>query len=409
MKTGKFLVVFLILMLNAMNAQSRENAEVEKTVCLIADSIISSSKYNFVDKKTGKVYSSASQAPAEAELNLGSPYTDWRYWNGVLNIAMISLSSFMNKPAYSEFAAKNMEFCFDNIDYFRNKFKDQDRWNYPFGQFLRMQELDDCGAMGGSLIEVYNSDPQQRYREYIDRAAGHIQSVQARLENGTLVRTFPHKFTLWADDLYMSIVLLSRMGELTGDGRYFDDAATQVTNFNKYLFNDMLGLMHHCWYSDVDKPGVAYWGRANGWALLAQCDLLDRIPDNHPQRKILIGLLERHILGIAQYQSATGLWHQLLDKPDSFLETSCSAMFTYAVAHAVNKGWIDKRYSSIAKRGWDGINTKVRADGKVEDICAGTGVSDDLVFYYKRPTPLNDIHGLGAVILAGIEVAALGK
>jgi rhamnogalacturonyl hydrolase YesR len=152
---------------------------------------------------------------------------------------------------------------------------------------------------------------------------------------------------------------------------------------------------------------VAFWGRANGWALLAQIDLLERLPENHPQRDALIMLFQRHILGIARFQDFSGLWHQLIDKNDSFLETSCSAMFTYAIARAVNLGYLEDRYAAIARSGWGGITTKILPDGQIEGVCTGTIVYDDLSSYYQRPTPLNDIHGLGVVILAGEEMIRL--
>jgi rhamnogalacturonyl hydrolase YesR len=167
--------------------------------------------------------------------------------------------------------------------------------------------------------------------------------------------------------------------------------------------------MYHCWYSDVQRPGVAFWGRANGWALLAQVDLLDRLPENHFLRDTLLSLLRRHIRGIVRCQVGQGLWHQLLDREDSYLETSCSAMFTYAMARAVNRGYIESRYAENARRGWEGVQSKVRPDGQIEGICAGTGVGDDFAHYYKRPTPLNDPHGIGAVLLAGAEVLLLGN
>lgn len=167
--------------------------------------------------------------------------------------------------------------------------------------------------------------------------------------------------------------------------------------------------MSHCWYSDVNRRGVAFWGRANGWTLLAQVDLLDRIQKDHPKRNELISLLQKHILGIAKYQSSAGLWHQLLDKVDSYFETSCSAMITYAVARAVNKGYLEKRYLTIAQRGWEGIMTKILDDGKIEGVCTGTVVSDDLTYYYNRPAPLNDVHGIGFILLAGTEVIKLDK
>ncbi|MGD1044587.1 MAG: glycoside hydrolase family 88 protein [Bacteroidota bacterium] len=388
---------------------AQDTLKTQAVLRLIADAVVKSTDFQFIDQSTGKHYSSPVDAPDSAKLQLESLYTDWRYWNGVLNIALIKLGHVLKEPAYTEFSIKNIAFSFDSYKYFENKYKKEGKWNYPFGQRFIMEELDDCGAMGASVIEVSRLVPQDRYQIYIDQAAKHILTQQSRMKDRTFVRSFPHKWTLWADDLYMSISFLARMGEFSKDRRYFDDAATQVINFHKYLFDETAGLMRHCWYSDVNKPGVAFWGRANGWAMLAQVDLLDRLPANHPQRKILLEFLQRHILGIARYQSGEGLWHQLLDKTDSYLETSCSAMFTYAVARAVNKKYIDSRYASIAKYGWEGVMSKIHSDGKVEGVCAGTGVSDDLVFYYHRPAPLNDVHGIGTILLAGSEILSFHR
>jgi rhamnogalacturonyl hydrolase YesR len=320
---------------------------------------------------------------------------------------MIRLGNEFHNQLYSEYPLKQVAFCFDNYQYFKDRYKAEGKWNYPFGQFFILEELDDCGAMGASVLEVYRQKKQDRYRKYIDLAANHIEKIQSRLEDGTLVRSFPSKWTLWADDLYMSVSFLARMGELTGDIRYFDHAAQQVVNFHKYLFDEGKGLLRHCWYSDVRQRGIAFWGRANGWAMVAQVDLLDRIPKSFPQRDTLLALLRKDIQGIAQYQGETGLWHQLLDKADSYSETSCTAMFTYTIARAVNQGYVNTSYVSVARHGWAGVMSKIRSDGQIEGVCTGTGVGDNLEFYYTRPAPLNDVHGIGAVLLAGAEVFSL--
>jgi unsaturated rhamnogalacturonyl hydrolase len=400
-------VITLFLCCVSINAQNI--SETEEKIRAVADAVLKDATFQFVDQKSEQHFASPEEAPPDAQLKPESPYTDWRYWNGVLNIAMIRLGEVLNEPVYTDFARKNVAFGFDNYKYFEDKYKGEGKWNYPFGQFFIMEELDDCGTMGASVIEVYNLDPQKRYEEYIDRAAKHIMERQDRLADGAFVRNFPHEWTLWADDLYMSISFLSRMGEFSGDNRYFDDAAKQVIKFHQCLFDEAKGLMHHCWYSDVGRPGVAFWGRANGWALVAQIDLLDRLPKNHPKRDTLITLLQRHIFGIASCQGSEGLWHQLLDKVDSYPETSCSAMFTYSIARAVNKGYIEPRYASIARSGWEGVMSKIRSDGAVEGVCTGTVVSDDLVYYYQRPAPLDDVHGIGTVLLAGSEVLRLPK
>ncbi len=373
----------------------------------IADAILKDATFGFVDVQNGQRYSSLTDVPPGVRLRIESGNNDWRYWNGVLNIAMKRLGEALHDTSYALFPEKNIAFCFDSGPYFKVRNKEESKWDYPFGQFFRMEELDDCGAMGASVIETYRHDPQERYKKYIDLAANHITKVQARMEDGTLVRSFPRKWTLWVDDLYMSVSFLSRMGELSGDERYFDDAVRQVINFHKYLFDTDKQLLKHCWYSDTRTPGVAFWGRGNGWAMLAQVDLLDRLPANHPGRDTLLALLKREIDGLVQYQANDGLWHQLLDKSDSFEETSCTAMFTYAIARGVNRGYIGNGYAAVARRGWAGIASRIRPDGKIEGVCAGTGVGDDLEFYYKRPTPLNDPHGIGAVLLAGMEVMNL--
>jgi hypothetical protein len=53
------------------------------------------------------------------------------------------------------------------------------------------------------------------------------------------------------------------------------------------------------------------------------------------------------------------------------------------------------------------VLSRIRPDGMIEGTCAGTGVSDDLADYYRRPTPLNDVHGIGPVLLAGSEILQL--
>ena len=253
----------------------------------IADTIVQTIHFQFRDQRTGMFYHSPADAPDSAKLQPDSPYGDWRYWNGVLNVALFRLGEALHEPTYTQFPIKQLAYNFDNYQFFEKRYSGEGKWNYPFGQHFILEELDDCGAMGASVIEAYQLDPQNRYRAYIDEAANHISKRQSRLKDSTLVRSFPRKWTIWADDLYMSISFLARMGEFSHDRRFLDDAALQVIHFHKYLFNKEKGLMAHCWYSEVDSPGVAYWGRANGWALLAQVDLLDRLPANHPQSNIL--------------------------------------------------------------------------------------------------------------------------
>mgnify|MGYP001333946526 CR=1 FL=1 len=229
-------LILLAILPNFLSANKPVMSDTETILRIIADTVIKETPFQFLNIKDDRRYATAAEAPADAQLKLPGRYNDWRYWNGVLNLAMIRLSETLSVPAYREFAARNVAFNFDNYRFFEDRHTTENKWEYPFGQFFMMEELDDCGAMGASVVEVARDDPQSRYRDYLKLAAQHILIHQPRLEDGTLVRSFPRKWTLWADDLYMSIAFLARMNELpdclpAAEG--IDDAARQVINFHK--------------------------------------------------------------------------------------------------------------------------------------------------------------------------------
>ncbi len=383
----------------------------EAVIRTIADNILNQTTFEYVSWFPRQTYNSTKEIPENVEVRFRDQFTEWGYTMGVLNMAMINLGAYLNEEKYTNYPVRHVANGMDNYKYFQARFKnDRPHHRWPYGQLWTMRELDDCGAMGASVIEVYNLVKRDDYKDYIEKTARHIMEIQDRLADGTLVRKFPHEMTLWADDLYMSVPFLARMGNLSGEKKYFDDALKQVFNFTKYLWNEDKELYYHCFYSDLERNGVAHWGRCNGWVMMAQVHLMNFLPENHPQREALRKNLERQILGIAKYQNEDGLWHQVLDKTDSYLESSCSAMFVYSIARAVNEGWIDKRYASIALRGWNGLKEhKITLDGQLKDICVGTGIEDNLVFYYNRPARTNETHGLGAIIDAGIEIMKLRK
>lgn len=380
----------------------------EEIVRRVADNIIQNTSFKFVNSKTGQKYDSTKGLPLNGDIKADSRYNKWAYVNGVLAIGMVQTAQVLDDKKYSDYSLRNFDFIFNNIAYFEQLHKAKTP-KIEYGPFFSMGNLDACGAMSAGLCDVDALAHKKEYREYLDRAANYISNKQLRFPDGTLCRPQPRYMTIWADDLFMSVPFLARMGKITGDAKYFDDAIKQVENFNKYLYDPMTGLYWHNYYSDVEMNGVGHWGRANGWLAMAQVQLLNNLPADHPKRAELIKLLLRQIAGYARYQDQSGLWHQLLDKPDSYLETSVTAMFTYAVAHAVNEGWINKKYISIANEGWRGLTSKVTADGQLQDVCIGTNMDEAIKFYYTRPKELNDTHGLGPFLMAGTEMIRYNK
>jgi len=176
------------------------------------------------------------------------------------------------------------------------------------------------------------------------------------------------------------------------------------------MFNREKGVYMHGWVEGMSVHPEFRWARANGWAFMTEVELLEVLPENHLQRAQILELLREHAKGLASYQSGSGFWHQLLDREDSYLETSATAIYTYAFARAINRGWIDaKAYGPATLLAWNALSTKVNEKGQVEGTCVGTGMAFDPMFYYYRPTSPFAAHGYGPTLLASAEVLSMLK
>jgi unsaturated rhamnogalacturonyl hydrolase len=310
---------------------------------------------------------------------------------------------------YADFAAKRYQFFADNLPAL-SKWPQENMRRNPFRNMLAPNSLDACGAMGASFTRARRMKVGPDMKEVIDRFADYISTKQFRLDDGTLARKSPFPKSLWLDDAYMSVPMLAQYGALTGDRKYFDDAAKQLKQFHKHMYVDGKGFFTHANDADhLEQHPHYFWGRANGWFMVATVELLDLLPSDHPDRAALVRILNQQAKGVASVQSGTGLWHQMLDRHDSYLETSCSAMFAYSMAKGVNRGWLSASlYGPVAVAGWNGVTTKISPEGNVDGTCIGTNYANDYIYYYNRPA-MDDQHGYGPVLLCGAEIIRLMK
>jgi unsaturated rhamnogalacturonyl hydrolase len=139
---------------------------------------------------------------------------------------------------------------------------------------------------------------------------------------------------------------------------------------------------------------------------VATVEVLSTLPPDHPARPQLLAILRKHLAGLKRVQAPSGMWHQVLDHPEIWEETSCTAMFAYGFARAAHRGWIDPSGLDVARRAFAGVMTQVTPDGAVNGTCEGTNIGLDLAFYANRKRPPDDLHGRGVVMLAGAEILA---
>jgi len=277
-------------------------------------------------------------------------------------------------------------------------------------QMLHPEALDDAGAVCSAMIKAQVDGIQFNGRPLIDHYMDYIMNKEYRLTDGIFARNRPQHNTVWLDDMFMAIPAIANMGKLTGETKYYDEAVKQVLLFSNRMFVTEKGLFRHGWVEGMDEHPAFYWGRANGWAILTMVEVLDVLPENYPGRDKILALFKAHVRGLAACQSGEGFWHQLLDRNDSYPETSATAIYTYCIAHAINKGWIDPlAYGPVAVLGWHAVASKVNNAGEVEGTCVGTGMGFDPAYYYYRPVHKYAAHGYGPVLLAGGEMIRLLK
>ncbi|MBR1614846.1 MAG: glycoside hydrolase family 88 protein, partial [Treponema sp.] len=224
-----------------------------------------------------------------------------------------------------------------------------------------------------------------------------------------------HKFhngTMWADDLYMSVPFLCRYAAFKNDTAVLDDAARQFFGFKKRLYMEDKKLMAHVYdFRRKMNTGIP-WGRGNGWTIFSLTELLLVLPENHPARPLLLDFYNELAEGYLSVQGADGMWRQVLDMKDSYPESSCTAMFICAFSRGIRNGWLDDsdgRYHEACARAWKALEkTAIDSKGNLYGVCRGSEFAFNPRYYSEHLLPqLNNTHGIGIVLLAGVEMLRL--
>ena len=198
----------------------------------------------------------------------------------------------------------------------------------------------------------------------------------------------------WIDDMYMLTMLQLEAFRATGDKKYLDRDAKEMVAYLKQL-QQPNGLFFHA----PDVP--YYWGRGDGWVAAGMAEMLRSLPADHPDRPAILAGYRKMMASLLKYQHLDGMWGQLIDHPESWPETSSSAMFSFAMITGVKNGWLDAAsYGPAARKGWIGVVGYVDQNHDVTNVCVGTGKQNSLPYYLARPRNTGDYHGQAAVLWA---------
>lgn len=296
-----------------------------------------------------------------------------------------------------------------------NYYKDWIDFHLTEGFFFDREigSSDTC-APSALAINLYKKTDDEKYSDLLDTAIYYLDNVALRTEEGGLNHLGAWDMlgvTLWVDSLFMFGNVMTGWGELSDNKELLDEFAEQHSIFTD-LLQEENGLYKHAYNYAIEQDDNVYWGRGNGWVTVATADhLRARLArgENLPEMQ---AVMNKHFDAIIPLQDEqTGLWWTIMNRPgETYLETSCAALFAYGMARAWRYGLTDDSVLPVIEKAMQGVNSKIVLDENNVPTVTGTSGPTTVGDFelYKGISQVDDISfGLGAAMLSLIETSGL--
>jgi unsaturated rhamnogalacturonyl hydrolase len=305
---------------------------------------------------------------------LGSPHMLWNEF-GTLHYAEVA--TWYGALTFSR-AAQQPALTTRLISRFEPFFADEQKLIPPINHV-------DHTVFGALPLELYLQTAHAKYRS-LGLAFADGQWDRPTAEGLT------NQTRYWIDDMYMITLVQAQAARATSDPKYIDRTAAEMVSYLARL-QQPNGLFFHA----PDAP--FYWGRGNGWMAAGMTELLRSLPPSHPHRPQIMEGYRKMMATLLKYQTANGMWRQLIDRSEAWLESSSTGMFAFAFISGVRLGWLDEeKYGPAARKAWLGLVGYLDANGDLREVCVGTGTKNDLQYYLDRPRIVGDFHGQAPVL-----------
>lgn len=371
----------------------------------VVQMVMSQTTRRLIDRSTGETFTDSRSLPLKPDISIESKFNAWYYQTWLLTDGMRRAGAVLGDSAVRDYGERNLEFLYAHLNYFERQHLAGlraapvgDGKLSPIGFHFSIVDPWHTG-LAPLVMEAWARTRDERYRPFLRRMDAYLAQAPTTPEDAI----YRPNGRLMADDPYMLVPYLVRLGRMSGEGASLDRAVNQVLGARRRLFDSSAGLYRHGWHVAQDKPLGLLWGRANGWMILAQVELLAGLSRDHPLSEQVRVAFAEHAAGLFRVQDSAGGWHQVLDHPESWIETSCTGMFVYGLARGVNENWLARSRATDVRRGWEALRRKVAPDGDIVDVCGSTDIGD-LKYYLDRPRLRGDLHGFGPFLLAASEM-----
>jgi len=262
-----------------------------------------------------------------------------------------------------------------------------------------------CGHWGPgfALLMLYETTGDKRYLQLAEQIVSFIMKKAERTNDGGLSHFFGRP-ELWVDTLYMCCPVFSNLARIAKRPDLQKEAIRQLQIFSKYLQDSQTGLYYHMWSQKRGTHTPSFWARGNGWVAMSYIEVLKYEKPGSKAAGELTASFKKQLAGIAKHQDGkSGLWHTVLDQPDTYAEGSCSSMFLYSMAESRRMKLIGNSYDDVMRRAWTGLSKTIEPNGRVGQVSIGTGPSGKAGYVAKKLGTYT--WGTGAFLLAACAYA----
>lgn len=341
----------------------------------------------------------------------------WNYTQGLMGLAFMRLNEVTGDERYYSYARGYADSLVDESGNIHNYKKE----NYNLDQI----------NPGKMFFPLYDRTKDPRYEKVIRTLKEQLDS-QPRIAEGGFWHKKIYPDQMWLDGLYMGAPFYAEYAARYNRPEDFQDVINQFLIVARHTYDPATGLYRHAfdasgkmpWADSITGQAPHAWGRAMGWFSMAIVDALDFIPEDQQGRSEMIVILQGMAESLSKIQDLqTGGWYQVLDRsgdPGNYIETSCTAMFTYSMLKGVRKGYLDEKYLVNARKAYTGlIDNFITVDTNgivtMTNICGVAGLGGDpyrdgsFEYYVGEVIRDNDPKGVGPFIMASLEYERLSE
>ena len=224
--------------------------------------------------------------------------------------------------------------------------------------------INDCSSAGEAVLFAGQLTGDPIFRKGADEMLNVIKTTNHKSSDGIIYHTQEPQKGIWSDATYMLPPFLAAAGE-------YQEALKQIEGYRKYLYNAKDKLYSHMWDDENKRLNRAdYWGVGNGWSAAGMTRVIKMLPESmSTEKKMLIGYVRDLIDGCLKYLRADGMFHNVVNKPETFPEVNLSQMMCYSIFRGVAAGYLDKSYLKPTEIMRKAANDRVDKLGYVHDVC----------------------------------------